>query len=182
VESDDSPRLGTTPALNESQIKHLEFIQAVISRLSTDSFLMKGWAITIAGVIYSFAANHLNPWVAAVGFAPVVAFWFLDSYFVRKERQFRALYDDVRSGSTRIPPFCMNVNLCEPLPAHNWSRVARSVTLWPFYGLLLAVGVVLVVAGIAHDHKSTQLSRTSSAMLSLTSSDRGSLGGQRFPM
>ena len=172
----------TPPDLNELQVKHLEFIQAVISRLSTGSFLMKGWAITVAGIIYGFAANHLNPQVAAVGFMPVISFWFLDSYFVRKERQFRALYDDVRAGEARIPSFCMNVKLCEPLPTHNWLRVARSITLWPFYGLLMAVGVALVVTGILHDHGSSQLPRIRSATSSFTSSDHGSLGGQRFPM
>jgi hypothetical protein len=173
----------TSPAeLNDTQLKHLEFIQAVIARLSTDSFLMKGWAITVAGAVYGFSADHLNPRVAAVGFVPVFAFWFLDSYFVRKERQFRALYDDVRVGSDRVPPMCMNIALCEPLPTHGWWRVARSVTLWPFYGLLVVVGVILVVAGVAHDHKSTHAPRTSSAISSFTLSGHGSLGGQMFPM
>ena len=32
--------------MNETRVKHLEFIQAVITRLAHDSFLYKGWAIT----------------------------------------------------------------------------------------------------------------------------------------
>jgi hypothetical protein len=32
----------------DAKLKHLEFIQAVISRMSTSSFIFKGWAITIA--------------------------------------------------------------------------------------------------------------------------------------
>ena len=38
-------------------LKHLEFIQAVITRLANDSFLMKGWALTVAGAFYGFAVK-----------------------------------------------------------------------------------------------------------------------------
>jgi hypothetical protein len=33
-------------------LKHLEFVQAVITRLANNSFLMKGWALTVAGAFY----------------------------------------------------------------------------------------------------------------------------------
>lgn len=36
---------------DEARIKHLELIQAVIGRLGINGFLMKGWALTVAGVI-----------------------------------------------------------------------------------------------------------------------------------
>jgi hypothetical protein len=38
-------------------LKHLEFIQAVITRLANDSFLRKGWALTVAGAFYGFAVK-----------------------------------------------------------------------------------------------------------------------------
>jgi hypothetical protein len=44
-------------ALDDQQIKHLEFVQAVIIRLANDSFLMKGWALTVAGLIFGFAVD-----------------------------------------------------------------------------------------------------------------------------
>ena len=36
----------------ETKIRHLEMIQGVITRMSSNSFLLKGWAITVmAGVL-----------------------------------------------------------------------------------------------------------------------------------
>ena len=37
------------PPLDEVVVKHLELIQAVITRLANNSFLMKGWALTVTG-------------------------------------------------------------------------------------------------------------------------------------
>ena len=55
----------TSPEPTEARIKHLEFIQSVITRMATNSFLAKGWALTVAGALYGFAVNHLNPWIAS---------------------------------------------------------------------------------------------------------------------
>ena len=40
----------------EAKLQHLQFIQAVIARMATNSFLFKGWAITIAAGLSAFAA------------------------------------------------------------------------------------------------------------------------------
>ncbi len=142
----------TPPTLSDQQVKHLEFIQSVISRLSTDSFLMKGWAVTVAGAILGFAADHKNWGVALVGLVPVAAFWFLDVYFVRKERQFRTLYDEVRVSRAEIPLFSMNVALVENKKRHAWWQAASSVTLLPFYVFLMVVGVVIAISTAATNH------------------------------
>jgi len=31
----------------ENKVKHLEMIQAVIARMATNSFMFKGWAVTL---------------------------------------------------------------------------------------------------------------------------------------
>jgi hypothetical protein len=175
---------GTQPELTDRQVKHLEFIQSVISRLSTDSFLMKGWAVTVAGVIFGFAADHKDWGVALAGLVPVACFWFLDVYFVRKERQFRTLYDEVRKQRPTIPSFSMDVALVDKKKAYAWWRVAQSVTLLPFYGFLAVVGVVIAISVAATNHhsKPTQAPRTKSATSSFTVSDHASLGGQILPM
>ena len=89
-------------------LKHLEFIQAVITRLANDSFLMKGWALTVAGAFYGFAVKGTNWKLAAIGLMPVLVFWGLDAYFLRQERLFRRLYNQVRERNPRIEPFAMN--------------------------------------------------------------------------
>src|SRR5260370_2484401 len=99
---------GSVDVFPEARIKHLEFIQSVISRLATNSFLAKGWALTVSGVLDGFAVNHLNPWIALVGLVPVLAFWLLDAYFLRVERLFRCLYEDVRKPNSSVELLSMD--------------------------------------------------------------------------
>jgi hypothetical protein len=123
-------------------LKHLEFIQAVITRLANDSFLMKGWALTVAGAFYGFAVKGTSGKVAAIGLMPVLIFWGLDAYFLRQERLFRGLYDQVRQRNLRIEPFAMNAAAYASGVA-SWGRTLVSRTLAPFYGPVFVIGVLL---------------------------------------
>jgi hypothetical protein len=128
--------------LDDAALKHLEFVQAVITRLANDSFLLKGWALTVAGVFYGFAAKGTNWRVAAIGLMPVVIFWGLDAYFLRQERLFRCLYDHVRRRDPEVEPFSMNASEYAGSVA-SWLRTLLSRTLCPFYGPVFVIGVVL---------------------------------------
>jgi hypothetical protein len=81
-----------------NRIKHLEMIQAVVTRLGNNAFLIKGWAITIAGAFLAFAVNREKYGLALAALAPTVLFWILDASFLRNERLFRNLFDRVRQG------------------------------------------------------------------------------------
>src|SRR5262245_57086438 len=96
--------------LSDERIRHLELIQGIVSRLSANSFLIKGWAITVAAAIFAFEVRNPNWRIAAIAFLPVVAFCLLDTFFLRQERLFRKLYDDVRRGDDSTEPFSMNVS------------------------------------------------------------------------
>ena len=83
--------------------------------------------------------------IAAV--IPTVAFWVLDTYFLRTERLFRALYDEVRSKDDRLAPFFMGATGPtfvgrHPNASSLW-KSAKSLTIALVYGglLLAAVGV-----------------------------------------
>src|SRR4051812_14452070 len=92
--------------IEDNRIKHLEMIQAVIGRLGNDSFLVKGWAITVAGAFFGFAVNSDKAYLALVSVVPTVFFWNLDTYYLWAERLFRILYDDVRTSDS-VTPFFM---------------------------------------------------------------------------
>lgn len=89
----------------DKQIKHLEMIQAVVARLGSNGFLIKGWAVTVAGIFLGFAVNREKWGLALAGAAPTVLFWLLDASFLRNERLFRDLFDRVRKGEEN--PFYM---------------------------------------------------------------------------
>lgn len=90
---------------HDQQVKHLEMIQAVVSRLGNNAFFIKGWAITLTAAFVGFAVNQDRWELAAASVAPTLLFWVLDTSFLRNERLFRALFDRVKNGDE--DPFFM---------------------------------------------------------------------------
>ncbi len=46
--------------MSKNQIKHLEMIEAVIERLSKNSFQLKGWAMTLVTAIIALSAKDAD--------------------------------------------------------------------------------------------------------------------------
>ena len=81
--------------MTEEKLKHLEFIQTIITRMNTNSFQIKEWMVTIlAAFLAIFVATNNNLFILLAGF-PVLIFWLLDAYYLMMERKFRGLYGDV---------------------------------------------------------------------------------------
>jgi len=115
-------------------IKHLEMIQSVVNRLAANSFLVKGWSITILAAALLFIANTSAPeWVALGFILPALGFWGLDGYFLWQERMFRQLYDSVRAKSAT--DFRMKPAKSE---GDSWLSAVFSRTLLAFYLMELA--------------------------------------------
>ncbi|MCA0426127.1 MAG: hypothetical protein LCH37_01705 [Bacteroidetes bacterium] len=83
------------PKVNE---KHLDHIQAVITRHNSNSFMIKGWAITICTVVLTVAGTWKEPVIALVALVPVFVFWLLDSFYLANERCFVSLYSAAING------------------------------------------------------------------------------------
>jgi hypothetical protein len=80
--------------LIDHQLKRLDHLQAIIQRLSGNSFLIKGWALTIVTAMLSLALKDPpSPAVAYLSILPTVAFWGLDGYYLTLEIGMRHLYD-----------------------------------------------------------------------------------------
>jgi hypothetical protein len=167
---------------SDARIKHLEFVQAVIARQASNSFLLKGWALTVAAAFFGFVATQLHWEVALVALLPVIVFWFLDAYYLRQERLFRCLFEEARQPGSSVPLFSMDTRPYKSNESAGWLNVAKSVTLSPFYGLLLVVGLLLLGISIHHDANSAHAARTRSEMSSVACSVHGSGGGQMLPM
>jgi hypothetical protein len=130
------------------RIKHLELLQAVVSRLANEAALIRGWALTVSALFFGFAARSLSWRIAAVGMLPVVAFWGLNAYYLRAERRYRSLYQKVRRHDANVEPFSMDAS-GEKVDS-TWD-VALSPTLRTFFGVIFVVGAILIVAGILSD-------------------------------
>lgn len=83
---------GTTA---EDKRKHLELIQGVVNRMASNSFLFKGWSITIIAGISAFAAQDSNTALMVVPIVSTLLFWSVDAYYLMLERAFRNIYNKV---------------------------------------------------------------------------------------
>ena len=141
-------------SFSDNRIKHLEMIQAVVARLGSNGFLIKGWAVTVAGFFLGFGVNREKWGLALAGAAPTVLFWLLDASFLRNERLFRDLFDRVRKGGE--DPFYMGATAphyldrikAEATTGERAENIgSRWLTLWRealvlFYGSILLACIV----------------------------------------
>ena len=126
----------------DNKLAHLDMIQAIVNRLANNSFLLKGWSISLVSAFLAFAASGENPALVFAAFFPGIIFWVLDAYFLHQERLFRKLYDHVRLTLPEAIDFSMNISIVlSQVP--SWSRVGFSKTLVIFHGMVL-VSVLLV--------------------------------------
>ncbi len=119
----------------EKVIKHLEMTQAVINRLGSNSFLLKGWSMTVIVTTMVLIARYdiQNPCLVLVVMFPVLGFWILDGYFLWQERLFRQVYDEVRVQSDT--DFKMDVMKHVNKPKCSWWAAMFSITLVIFYAV-----------------------------------------------
>jgi hypothetical protein len=87
---------------DENLKKEIDLIQGCISRMANNSFLLKGWAISIAAVVLALAEKNARmEIICAVVIVPLLSFWYLDAFFLRTERMYRKMYDWVVSHRLR---------------------------------------------------------------------------------
>lgn len=119
----------------ESKQKHLEFIQNSITRMNTNSFLIKGWTVTIVSAILAIYVIIKDGDFILFGIFPIVIFWFLDTCYLTQERKFRGLYNDVAEVSEnpkQIKPYDIRPDLYTGGKYSYWN-VFWSSTIWTLY-------------------------------------------------
>ena len=130
--------------MTDEKIKHLEFIQNVITRMNTNSFQIKGWTVIILSALLAIYASTKNDYFILTSIFPVLVFWFLDTYYLTQERKFRGLYNDVAGISDnpkKLKPFEMRPDLYTGNKYSYWN-VFSSATIM---GLYLSLTIILVV-------------------------------------
>jgi hypothetical protein len=121
----------------DAKIKHLEFIQATVNRMASNSFLLKGWTVTLTGGLLALTFKQIDRRYLSISIAVLLLFWFLDGCYLSHERRFIALYDKVRAKAEGQADFSMQTR---PFGRScRWAVCAVSRTLLLFYGGLLLV-------------------------------------------
>ena len=113
---------------------HLGMIQSIISRMAQNSFLIKGWSVTLVAALLALAAGGATKGYILLAYFPVAVFWYLDGYYLWQERQFRGLYDQVRKKDDKSIDFSMDTSNIEG--SGSWFSAVVSKTLLMFYRVL----------------------------------------------
>lgn len=126
----------------EEKIKHLEFVQNVITRLNTNSFQLKGWMIAIVSALLALYASSGKAIYIFVAIAPSIIFWSLDAYYLKQEKLYRKLYNDIVEDKN-VTRFELRTSRYEV----SYFKVFCSKTMIGLYGtitiILLLLGLLL---------------------------------------
>ncbi|MDF0693237.1 hypothetical protein [Aquirufa ecclesiirivi] len=130
--------------------KEIDLIQGVINRMANNSFLLKGWLISLIAVILALTkdtivATQLS-YFNLVLLLPVIVFWYLDAFFLHKEKCYRKLYEWVIENRKSSNNFLYNLNYKRfENKVKSTFRIMFSQTLLPFYGLIFIVLITLAL-------------------------------------
>ena len=127
----------------ENKIKHLEFIQNIITRMNSNSFMLKAWTITLVSALFALAANDSNMDYVLVSYIAIPVFWVLDGFYISQERQYRSLYADVAKKNQNEIDFSLNASDYNK-GKNNWVSGILSKTLIPFYGVSVIATLIVM--------------------------------------
>ncbi len=130
----------------DQAVKHLEFIQAIIGRMANNSFLLKGWSVTLSSSLFALALNQSKPNLVILALFPALSFWGLDAFYLRHERLYRKLYEDLcrmpAESHKPIDRFSLSTERYKSC-VHGWFR-----TLWTHSVIVLHGAVMLSLMGL----------------------------------
>lgn len=141
--------------LTEEQIKHLEFIQNVITRMNSNSFQIKGWAITVVSAFLALYASNKNEIFIFIAIIPTILFGLLDTYYLQLERKFRLIYDNIIDPAINVTPFNMSLDqLNNNNNNKNEEKTFFSVMKSPsILYLYLSICILLLLGGLILKYK-----------------------------
>jgi hypothetical protein len=87
--------------MTNDELKYLEFIQNIITRMNSNSFQIKSWAITIVSALIAVFSSTNNLKFIFIGFFPVNMFWLLDTYYLNTEKKYRYIYNIITGHSPK---------------------------------------------------------------------------------
>jgi hypothetical protein len=119
--------------------EHLKLIEAVVGRMGGNSFLLKGWTVTLVaglGALASADGDRSFAWIAG---GVVVLFGLLDAFYLAIERSYRELYQKVAADSPDVEPWDLETKVG---PAEV-ARALRAFAVWPFYVAALAGSIAV---------------------------------------
>jgi len=131
-------------SLKEYMLKEIEIIQDIIKRMAFNSFMIKGWAITL--VVVSLLLKGTEKYQIWIAFIPLLIFWFLDAYFLWQERMYRRLYEWVINNRLKTEEYLFDMNAYRfKDKVQSIPRIMFSITLGWFYG---SIAILIIIYSV----------------------------------
>ncbi len=121
-------------------MKEVDTIQSIIRRMANNSFLIKGWTITL--VVATLLLKGIEDLIF-IAIIPLAVFWVLDSYFLKQERMYRELYNWVIDNRLTTDDNLLNMDASRfEKNVKSMPKTMFSKTLGWFYGLILSLIII----------------------------------------
>jgi hypothetical protein len=134
----------------DNKIKHLELVQDIINRMSSNSFMLKGWAVTLVAGIFALSSKDADKMYFLVAYIPVLVFWGLDAYYLLQERLYRSLYDKIRQTEEDKIDFSLKATTEEFNSDNNcYSKCLFSKTeIWFYFPLVIVCTGIIIITHV----------------------------------
>lgn len=134
--------------------KEIDLIQSCITRMSQNSFLIKGLAFTLATAFFAFTVDKLDIYIlCSTGIFVFLMFWYLDAFFLQVEMLYRFKYEWVieerpkgnREYMYELNPYQSKMRLLKKVPTVVSVMFSSSRTLLLFYGSPILLCIIVVI-------------------------------------
>lgn len=135
--------------------KEIDLIQGVINRMANNSFLLKGWLISLIAVILALSKDSILSkdliYLTTTLILPVMIFWYLDAFFLHKEKCYRKLYEWVIQNRKTSDEHLYSLDYSRfKNQVKNIWNIMFSKTLFPFYGITTILLLAITIYNICH--------------------------------
>ncbi|MFR2838790.1 MAG: hypothetical protein ACLTBU_06830 [Zhenhengia sp.] len=132
--------------------KEIDLIQGCINRMASNSFLLKGWLISLYAVVLALLPEKINLFIVmGILLVVTISFWYLDAFFLCTEKMYRKMYTWVLQERPKG-----NDKLLYDLNPHRFKNEVESIakvmfskTLGCFYGVPMLFIILLSIYSIA---------------------------------
>ncbi|EHO80773.1 hypothetical protein [Fusobacterium ulcerans] len=118
--------------------------------MANNSFLLKGWAVTLEAGIFALAAKDTNKLYFLIAYIPIIIFWGLDAYYLLQERLYRSLYEKVQQTKEDEIDFSLKATTQEFHSNKNcyWNCLFSGTELGFYLPLAIVCGGIIIITHI----------------------------------
>lgn len=137
---------------NEDLYKEIDLIQACIDRMAKNSFMCKGWMVSLLSIILVFSSKssiHNTTALLITLLAVDLVFWWMDTFYLYMENLYRKKYEWIikkriegnREYLFDLNPYNQNMWLSTSKKV-NKKKIMFSITITPIY---LGLAVIILI-------------------------------------